>query len=57
MKEVLGEGRKVIQIIIFNPAYEDWVVRDQSLIAYITIILSDEVFVIILDDLMIVELW
>lgn len=56
MKEVLGLGGKVTQITVSNPAYEDWVARDQCLVVYITATLSNKVLATVLDDLTAVEL-
>ncbi|KAF3778269.1 Retrovirus-related Pol polyprotein from transposon TNT 1-94 [Nymphaea thermarum] len=40
-----------------NPAYEVWLAHDQSLVAYITSTLSEEVLGSVDDDLIALELW
>ena len=57
LQETKDKKGDTITISIKNPEYTAWRKRDQSLVAYITSTLSQEVLVILSDDCTAADLW
>ncbi|KAF3771791.1 hypothetical protein EJ110_NYTH59554 [Nymphaea thermarum] len=55
VKNVAGQVQETVAEV--NPEYETWMAHDQSLVAYITSTLSEEVLAGVDDDLSTLELW